>query len=97
MTGRNHTAGSSNPAAPNTSAAGSRSASFTIDRPSYVEFVGLFRPFHDEPEPRGGIPAHQLVDDPVGRDLTGDLDSQQPPCAGIERRPAPSRSSRPGL
>src|ERR687897_817191 len=51
---------------------------------SNVELDGFLRTLHDETEPCRGILAHQLVDDPVGDDLIGDVDAQQTARPRIE-------------
>jgi hypothetical protein len=50
--------------------------STVIRQSSYIEFFSLFRAFHDEPEPRGCVLAHQLVDDAIGDDLVGYFDAE---------------------
>src|SRR4030095_11524631 len=52
---------------------------------SDVQFLSFFRALHDEPESRRRVLAHQLVDHPVGDDLIGDLDAEQPAGARVER------------
>src|SRR5262249_46314273 len=52
----------------------------------YVELFGLFRPLHDELEPRARILSHQFIDDAIGHDLIRNLHLQEPPRARIERR-----------